>query len=372
MPWSFYRGKRCWRQFHPFPYELHDAYGVNHAAVLPSPQLCVPGPGSWLVTDTASRMSISGGKLTYASDPSPNWDRCLLVSTLPFTRKAGRYCQFEWTPTSVEYSRLGWNFVNAASSTGTGANGSIQYNEACVYLAGSGMVLVTDGLDVVSPLYPYATGTSYTFRVYDNGLGWLYYVCPTASLPNGWVLLWERFRSFTHDTRYVLAQNNHGQTGTSAEAFVRQGLVKPPVAAHAQPGASLLLSGAADGLFDAEVRAPTNDRRKLVFRCTDPNNYWYVALDTTAQSMVLDKVVGGVDTPVATTSVLWVPGAYYRLRVLCFANHIRTFFGINSGPYTDDSFNQSAVLLGTQLAGNFNDGDVINMRQQTGGHLLLN
>lgn len=377
MPWSYQRNKRYWRQFHSYPFEFHDAYGVNHAAVLPSPQICVPGPGSWLVSDVASRMSVSSGKLTYASDPSPNWDRAMLVATLPFTRHAGRYCQFEWTPAAIEYTRFGWNFVNAASATGTGANGSIQYNEANIYLAGSGMVLVTDGLDVASPMYPYSVGTSYTFRVYDQGpgQGFLYYVCPTASLPSGWVLLWERFRSFTPDTRYVLAQNNHGQTGTSAEAFVRQGLVKPPVAAHAQPGPNLLLAGAADGLFDAEVRAPLNDKRQLVFRASDSSNYWYVTLDNTNQTMVLGKVAAGVNTTVALTSVLWVPGAYYRLRVVTFANHIRTFFGINSGPLTDDSFNQTAELLGTGVAGmsgNFNDGDVLNMRCQAGGRLLLN
>jgi hypothetical protein len=369
------RGKRYWRQFHQFPFEFHDAYGVNHAAVLPSPQICVPGPGSWLVSDAASRMSVTGGKLTYAVDPSPNWDRTILVASLPFVRRAGRYCQFEWTPTNIAYTRFGWNFVNVGGSVGTGANGSIQLNEATIYLGGGGFVNVTDGLDVASPLYPYSPGTSYTFRIYDQGpgLGYLYYVCPTLSLPSNWVLLWERFRSFTTDTRYVLAQNNHSQTGTSAEAFVREGLVKPPIAAHSQPGTGLVLAGAADGLIDVEVRAPTNDRRRLVFRGSDASNYWYLRLDTTNQTFALRKVVAGVDSAVALTSCLWAAGAYYRLRVVTFASHIRSFFGINSGPSTDDSFNQTAALFGTGVAGdNFADGDFLNLRCQTGGAMRLN
>lgn len=375
MPWTYARGKRYWRQFQPSPLEFNDEFALARGAVLPSPKLCEPGPGSWLVTDLDSRMTQAGDSLVYATGGGGAWDRCMLASTLPFRRQSGQYLEFEFTPTTAAaYFRGGWNFVNAASATGTGANASIQYNEATIYLAGSGMVLVTDGLDVVSPLYPYALGTSTTFRVYDTGTGWLYYVSPTTALPDGWVLLWERVASFTRLSTVIPALNNLSLSGTCGHVRVRQGLVKPPVASVPLPGPGTLLTGAADGLIDAEVTAPASGSRMLVFRASDAANYWYLELDMTAQTQVLHKVVGGVDTVVAVTGDILTPGGMYRLRVLTFGPHIRTFWGIQSGPYTDDPFNQTAALFGNAPPGgaSFATGEMQNLRCRSGGRMLLN
>lgn len=374
MPLTYFRNKRYWRQFHQYPFELNDEFGTPHVAVLPSPQICQPGPGSWLVTDLDSRMSIpAGGGLLYAGGGA-NWDRCILVATTPFARKAGMYCEFETTPTNTAYLRAGWNF-NQGTSGGTGANGAILYNEATIYLSGGGFINLTDGLDVVSPLYPYVnTGTSYTFRIYDTGHGWLYYVRPTLT-PNAWTLLWERTHPFPHLPHFNPHYNNHSLTGTSSHFFVRQGLAKPPVANAPAPHANLLMAGAADSLIDVEIKAPTNAVRVLVFRYADANNYWFAEMNTTLQTYKLRKVAAGVTSTIASTSLLWLPGAFYRLSALTFANHIRLFSGVQSGPSTDDTFNQTAVLFGlgpTAGGGALNDGDAINLRCQTGGTLLLN
>lgn len=371
-PLTYARGKRYWRQRHSYPYEFNDQFGVPHAAVFPSPQIAVPGPGSWLVSDADSRMSIpAGGGLLYTGIGAQQWDRCILTSTVPFIRHSGRYCEFELTPTmAAAYLRGGWNF-NLGTSAGTGSSGQILANEATIYVGGGGFINVTDGLDVASPLYPYTLGVSYTFRVYDTGTGWLYYARLT-SVPDSWALLWERVTSFPVVPHFNVNLNNHSVQGTCSHFFVRQGLAKPPVAGESQPGVNVWFSGAADGLIDAEVLAPTNDVRSLVFRASDANNYWYAQLNTTNQTFQLHKVVGGVDNTISLTSTLWVPGAVYRLRIVMFANHIRTFYATNSGPSTDDSFNETSLLFGTQPAGNFNDGDIVNLRCQTGGKLLLN
>lgn len=371
MPWSYARGKRYWRQFHQTPFEFNDQFQTPHGAVLPSPQLAEPGPGSWLVSDVDSRMSIpAGGGLLWTGIGGAAWDRCMLAATTPFVRKSGRYCQFELTPTTAAaYLRGGWNF-NLGTSAGTGATGQILANEATIYVGGGGFINVTDGLDVVSPLYPYSLGTSYTFRVYDAGFGWLYYVCPTASLPHGWVLLWERAVSYPKVPHFTPHLNNHSVQGTCAQFFVREGKIKPPVAAQSLPGAGELLSAAADGIAECELQAPAAGVINLVFRYSDAANFWYAQVNTLTDSFWLKKVVAGVDTFVAQTSVLWQPGAWSRIRAVCFANHIRLFSGIQSGPSTDDTFNQTALLFGTDATGGA--GKTQNLQFQTGGRLLLN
>lgn len=375
MPITYARHKRYWRQFHQYAFELNDQFAKPTAAVFPSPQICQPGPGSWLVTDLDSRMSIpAGGGLLWAGG-SNAWDRCILVSTTPFAHKAGTYCEFEITPTGLnDYIRAGWNF-NQGTSGGTGANGAILYNEACMYITGAGTLDVVDGLDVVAPLYPLTLGTSYLFRIYDTGTGWLYYVRPTASAANTWTLLWERTHSFPKVPHFNLCVNNHGQPGTSAHFFVRQGKVKPAANTALAPVANLLLSGAADSLVSVEMKAPANDTRALVFRYSNAQNYWAAVLNNLNQTLQLTKTVAGTTSVVSNTGVTWQTGAFYRLSALTFANHIRIFWGVQGPVYTDDNFNQSAVLFGmgpTAGGGGFNAGDAINLRCQTGGALLLN
>jgi len=288
------------------------------------------------------------------------------VSTLPFHRRAGRFLEFEVTPQNVAYHRAGWN---------NGSAGTIQNNEATVYIGGGGFINVTDGLDVVSPLYPYAAGTSYVGRIYDTGAGFLFYIKRTLDPADSWTLLWERSTSYTRLTALWPALNNHSLQGGMDYVRVRQGMVKPPVVFAARPPASYAVAGGADGLLEAMVLAPRNDQPSLYFRVSDPNNYWRAVMDTTANTYSLRKVVAGVETIVSSLTVNWTTGSYYLLRVLYFGNHLRAFSGINSGPTADDAFNQTAALCGTGPltgGGTVVDGDILNLKCQTGGALPLN
>jgi hypothetical protein len=366
MPLTYQRGKRYWRQRQQTRFEFQEEFSDNVSpAPFPSPLLCRPGPGSWLVTDTDLRMTTNLSSLVYTGT-SGNWDRCMLVSTLPFHRKAGQYIEFEVTPQNVAYHRAGWNNASA---------GTIQNNEATLYIGGGGFINVTDGLDVVSPLYPYAAATSYLCRIYDTGTGFLYYVKPTLAPANAWTLLWERSTSYTRLTALWPALNNHSLAGGMDFVRVRQGMLKPPLVVTARPPANYAVAGAADALLEAMVLAPRNDQRSLYFRVSDPNNYWRAVMDTSANTFSLRKVVAGVETVVGSMTVNWSTGSYYPLRVLTFAHHLRAFYGINPGPTADDAFNQTATLCGAgplSGGGAVVDGDILNLRCQTGGALLLN
>jgi hypothetical protein len=367
-PLTYQRPRRYWRQRQATRFEFQEEFSDNVGpAPFPSPLLCRPGPGSWLVTDTDLRMTTNLSSLVYAAPPaSPNWDRCMLVATLPFHRKAGRFLEFEVTPQNVAYHRAGWNNASA---------GTIQNNEATLYIGGGGYINVTDGLDVVSPLYPYTVGTSYVCRIYDTGTGFLYYIKRTLDPANAWTLLWERSTSYTRLTALWPALNNHSLQGGMDYARVREGMVKPPVVVAPRPPANYAVAGAADGLLEAMVLAPRNDQRSLYFRVSDASNYWRAVMDTSANTYSLRKVVAGVETVVSSVSANWTTGSYYLLRVLFFANHLRLFSGINPGPTADDAFNQTAALCGTGPitgGGTVLEGDILNLRFQTGGALLLN
>lgn len=363
-PWTYQRGKRYWRKFRNPPYELQDEFSLAHATPLPSPQIAAPGPGSWLLTDLDARLSVAGGLLTYNAPPgSPNWNRTMLQSTLAFTRRAGRFLEFEFTPANIGYLRLGFN---------NQSNPIIDNNEAHFYVGGGSFINVTDGADVASPLYPYVTGQSYTARIYDTGTGFLYYLRPSNVA--AWTLIWERTTSAPHFTSLWPNVNNHSIQGSTDFVRVRDGLVKPPVAFQALPAINYPVAGAADGIFEGAIKAPVNDQRSLYFRQTDSAHYWRLVMDTTNNTMALVKNQGGGEVTVALTSVLWSAGAAYLCRAVCFASHIRLFYGLNSGPSTDDSFNQTATTFGTGPIGGGapgNDGDIINLKCQTGGAMLL-
>jgi hypothetical protein len=290
----------------------------------------------------------------------------MLQGTIPFYRTPGRFLEFELTPTNTAYMKAGWNNFASASQA---------FNEAQIYVGGGGFINVTDGLDVASPLYPYTAGTSYTFRIYDTGKGFLTYVCPTATLPTGWVLLWERASSATKLTTLYPVLNNLTLSGTMEGVRVRDGLVKAPVAFAALPPINYPIGAAADGLFESTIKAPAASQRSMYFRLIDPNNYWRVVMDTAANTYYLQKNVAGVMSAPISVPFTWRPNSFYLIRVCCFGPYIRAFVGVTSGPTTTDTDLQTATIFGTGPIGGGspgNTGDIINLKCQTGGAMLLN
>ena len=117
--------------------------------------MCEPGPGTLTRQDLDNRMSVNFGALTFAG-ASAAWDRTYLFSQQGFTRRPGRFLECEFTPQNFDYLRVGWQRAS---------NGLIADNDAMIYVGGGGFINVVDGLDPISPLYPYVLlSTSYRFR----------------------------------------------------------------------------------------------------------------------------------------------------------------------------------------------------------------
>lgn len=392
MPWTYARQKRYWRRRHDLPFLFEEEFSNTLAAVFPSPKTCQPGPGSWTVTDGDSRMSQASDNLVYAAGVSNAWDTCTLGSTVDFARRAGQFLEFEITPTTAAKDfRGGFNFRGPTDAVGI--NPANARNEALLWFtpgfAGTGVVNLLDGLDAIGTQYPTTLATSYLCRIYDTGTSFLYYIRTSAAGPSAWTLLWERITSLPAGVSIGPALNCHSQQATLAHLFVRQGMAKPPVLTAISTSPHTLYDGTAEMLLDFELKAPAtvagNGFRRFTFRGSDGQNYLYVMVDAKNSAMSLGKVTAGVDTNLAITNTLaFMPGSFYRIRVLAFANHLRTFYGIQPGPYADSNFNQTAALFGNCPPGGaagfdaaspgyaYADGDIQNMRQQTGGTLLLN
>jgi hypothetical protein len=353
MPWTVVRGRREWRRAASPPFLFQEEFLFAAGAPLASPRVAEPGPGDWTVVDSTATFSVSGGKLQLAGGrPTPDWNDPMLGSPNGFTRRAGRFLEAEVTPTNIAYLRVGWNRA---------ADGSIGQNEALIYIGGGGFVNCVDGLNPIGVLYPYVTGSSYRFRVYDTGAGFLYYVSADGGAT--WKLLWEKVGGAT-ELLYP-AVNNHSLTGTMEYVRVRSGRLRPPVVSVSAPPAGLELDGgSADGIFQVTLPAPASGAPLLRFRGTDAANGWELAMDVGAGTLALRKVVAGAATTVGTTAVGWVTGQEYLLRAICFGSHIRCFLGNSSGPTATDTFNQSGTRIGTGSAGSYTA-----LKAQTGGTL---
>src|SRR4051794_37300450 len=309
MPWTYSRGRKAWRLAAVAPYRLQDEFLVPDPNPLANPRICEPGPGTFNVVDLDGRLSVNFGALTFAG-ASAAWDRTYLYSTMGFARHAGRYLESEFTPQNLDYMRVGWQRA---------ANGLIADNDAMIYIGGGGFINVIDGIDPVSPLYPYAAlTTSYRFRVYDTGDGYHYYVQEAPS--PGWTLLWRKTNTNARLFAIYPAIQNIALQGTMQWFRIADGRLKPPVAFLAAPAMGQASGGAADGITEVSLTVPAAGSPGLVFRRSDAANFWKLVLDRAGNQLALIKVVASVATTVATSPFTWATGDTHLLRVVHFGD----------------------------------------------------
>jgi hypothetical protein len=353
MPWTYCRGRKVWRQAAVAPSLLQDEFVVPDPNPLSNPRICEPGPGTFNVVDLDARLSVNFGALTFAG-ASAVWDRTYLYSTMGFARRAGRYLEFEFTPQNLEYMRVGWQRAS---------NGLIGDNDAMIYFGGGGFINVVDGIDPVSPFYPYAAlTTSYRCRVYDTGAGYHYYVQEAPG--TSWTLLWRKTNTNAPLFAIYPAIQNIGLQGTMQWFRIKNGALKPPVAFIAAPANNQTSCGAADGITEVALTVPAAGSPGLVFRQSDAANFWKLVLNRAGNQLELVKVVAGAATTVATSAFTWATGDTQLLRVVHFSDKLRCFLGNIAGPIATDSFNQTAAQIGT-LA----DTTYLRLRCDTGGSL---
>jgi hypothetical protein len=336
MPWTYCRGRKAWRQAAAAPYLLQDEFLVPDPNPLANPRICEPGPGTLNVQDLDGRLSVNFGALTFAG-ASAAWDRTYLYSTMGFARRVGRYLEFEFTPQNLDYMRVGWQRA---------ANGLIADNDAMIYIGGGGFVNVIDGIDPVSPFYPYAAlSASYRFRVVDTGDGYHYYVQEAPG--TSWTLLWRKTNSNARLFAIYPAIQNIALAGTMQWFRIASGRLKPPVAFLAAPANQQASCGAADGITEVSVTVPAAGAPGLVFRQSDAANFWKLALNRAGNQLELVKVVAGAATTVAASPFTWTTGDTHLLRVVHFGDKLRAFLGNTAGPIATDAFNQTAAGIGT-------------------------
>ena len=352
MPYTTCRGKKYWREAAAPPYLFQDEFLLADPNPLTNPRLSEPGPGTFDVVDLDGRLAVAGGALTFAG-ASAAWDRTYLSCPIAWSRKRGRFLEWQFTPTNVGDMTVAWQ---------KSASGLINGHEAGLRIGGGGFVLAQDGLDPVAVQWPYTAGTPYAFRVYDEGTEFLLYARAVSS--STWTLLWRKRLSASPLVTLFIGLNNIALTGTFDYLRVRNGKIKGPAAFVAAVAVNQDVCGAADGLHEVEITAPSSGSPALVFRKTDADNLWKLVLNRAGNTMDLVKVALGTPTTVGTTAIPWTTGERYVFRALTFADKIRTFLGRAAGTLATDGFNQTAMLAGT-LA----DARYDNLRVDTGGNL---
>jgi hypothetical protein len=336
---------------------IQDEFMVADANPLVDPRIAEPGPGVWDVTDLDARLSVAGGALTIVNPASASWDRTMLLLSVPFSRRRGRFLEGQFTPTANNQDQIiGWQKSESAL---------INAHEAGIRFGGGGFVLVADGTEYVNPLWPYTGGTSYAFRVYDGGAeqgDFYYYVRATSTTT--WTLIWRKRSSASFLTQLWVALNNIGHDGTMSYLRVRNGVIKNVAGFVTHPSTNQDLCGAADGIHEVQVECPASGSPGLVFRKSSSNNLWKLVLNRAGNTLDLIERNAGVDTTRATTAFTWVTGDTYLLRAVTFGDYIRCFLGRTAGPTYTSSFNNTADLTGTLADATYTD-----LRVDTGGEL---
>ena len=337
MPWQTGRARRYYRQG-PLPaFDLLDEFLVADPNPLISPRKCEPGPGSLTVLDTDAILSVNFGALTSAGGGA-GFDRNYVHSPNSFSRRAGRFIEWEITPITDAAFQGGWNKTSSPLVAGALAQ---------IAFVATPNIQVLDDTTYVAVNMPYTSSSqAFICRVYDLGNAFLYYVQDRAV--GTWQPLWRKELTPSGlDAIYPVLQWNTMQS-TTQFLRIKSGRVPHAAVQIANPGQDTYYDvGAADGLFEVTFQSSGSGKPGLIFRRTDANNYWGLRADIAGATVELYKVVAGVTTSVGTTSVSFATTPNIRLRAVCFGTRIRTFFGLTAGTATTDAAHQTATQIGT-------------------------
>jgi hypothetical protein len=313
---------------------------------LESPRRAQPGPGTWTIVDTDSRMDVSSGKLNYSSGTA-DWDRATWLLDTPFYRRKAVFLEAQFTPTAATKDHaITWN--NSASPNRASW-------EAGVWFASDGYVRVVDGKNSgVNIRYPYSAATSYVVRVYDGGpisftasggRGDFYcYIRPASD--DTWTLLWRKPASAGSLTQIYAALNNKDAAGSMSWVRIRQGKLPLLAGGVGAPVTDQKVVGGASGIHSVTVVCPSSGTAGLTFRGTDDSNLWKLVLDKDNNRLDLIKREAGADTTVGSIPETWVTEKLYTLTAVTWGNYIRCFLGRNERSFTTSSFNNTGDLSG--------------------------
>lgn len=285
---------------------LRDDFTTDDAAPLVAPRTAEPGPGTWAVTDSANKLSISSGALQVASgtgtaDPALHGDS--------LTRAAGLTVAATLTPaTTSPVVKIGFDLNNSGDNPYSilfNAGGEIRVQDNTIY--------VTVGT---------FTATVYSVAVVNRPTGLMVFI--KGGTFTNWTLL---LVTKTLNSTPVYPSLTFATTsGASSIALARAAqldatLFNPliDIAAPAvntgsiAPGVEVALT--ADFVLEVVITSePSSDNNDFHFRVQDASNYWLRRITTTG-AVELYEVIAGVATLRASSAAAFAAGQTSELSV---------------------------------------------------------
>jgi lysophospholipase L1-like esterase len=327
-------------------YLLRDDFTVNVAAGSLNGTLATPGPGIRSVVDTESKMSISGGELTFAGRASPGWGDPRI--NYPVQARVAGKMLFNRSK-SVAYYTFGYG----SNPLGQPYQGAINFDASAFWMANENSAGPFIYYPIIGKIYSTVLiqrAAGMFFFVYDavprlyhhsqtyNGAS-LY---PSIATYNGTVhhktiripvnrwlpmpLISDGFSAATSDglghpegvTGGIGAGGNGAIWTDALGTFAAAGGVLTCSALSGGVGLRITTLPTSHVIASAKVYR-TAGVAGLIFHYIDANNFSRVVLDGT--NMVYSQVVAGVSTDIATVAVTYVDGAV--LMVICDSGYIR-------------------------------------------------
>lgn len=158
-----------------------------------------PGAGTRIVTDTQSKISVSGGKLSCATKTA-GWSDGVLCESQSITREAGVVISGEFTPSSISGTFLHTvTSVNTPAGTPAGSAPN-NANKHAFYVTTSGRILPFFVGYNGGTCFTYVAGTTYKYAIVLRASGCWYY------LKGGTLANWTLLHVVNSDTTATLYQ----------------------------------------------------------------------------------------------------------------------------------------------------------------------
>jgi hypothetical protein len=367
---------------------LNDSFNDTLAAGSVNGTAATPGPGTRVVVDTESKLSLNGGNAVFASGKAaPAYNDPLIGLSDALTRTAGLLAVWHFSSLPSAAARNMFGFSSVATTNTNDIAGIFPLNTNIGIYDDAGVQNIT--------AVAYTTG-EHRFAIVLRSSG-AYYFMKGSALSN-WTLLWHSatdntatvyintgnynlsdnqlsamrvpeatwlptplaYDTFTDSNGTSLDAHSSDSTGPDSQGCtsrswteltgnwdIQSNRAQAPTTGPGGAGARAFLeTNEADIVLDCIFNVSGQQARPLV-RLTDVDNYWFLKCDTVADAITLTEYESGGGTARATVGVTIDASTDYDARIICDGNTIDCFLdGGNKITYGSATFNNTATKHG--------------------------
>ena len=317
---------------------LRDDFTVTEAAPMVTPRIC-DGVGSLVITDTLSKVSISGGRLTFVTGGAAGGDPGLWGALQ--TRSSGLAIIVEGTHTSG-ILHVGWD----SNQVGFSPDSIVFASNTAIFSRANSVSVATGAIVAATP---------YFLAAILRGTGCLYLI--KGGVYTSWTLLY--VGHIGTDNRYPIVAVG-GTTAVSSVGWVRSVQLPSPFTSDygiatqrtAAPGVDATIASEANALIEFTWTAVAAETVELSTRRTDDNDRWIVRGSQSGSTVKLIEVVGGVETERGSAAQTWTATTAYRIIVGQDGANMRVYVAdVFKFAYASASTNATATGVKTNKAG---------------------